>query len=125
MHPFMAAELLGFSLEDALSFGTLPLVVMPENRQDVLNAYVNLYLDEEVKMESLTRNVDSFVRFLEARSVSQILRLSNLTFKFLMTCCFHSLCLFLSDDPRERRGLTGSSISLTLEYFSLYVRADH
>ena len=76
MHPFMAAELLGFSLEDALSFGTLPLVVMHENRQDVLNAYVNLYLDEEVKMESLTRNVDSFVRFLEARSVSHASQLN-------------------------------------------------
>jgi len=51
LHPFMAAELGSFSLADALRFGLLPLVVASESPQQVLDAYVSLYLEQEVKLE--------------------------------------------------------------------------
>lgn len=79
MHPFMAAELPSFSLDDALTRGLIPLVMMRKNPLDVLSSYVNVYLDEEVRSESLTRNLGAFIRFLEAVSFSQasVLSLSS------------------------------------------------
>ena len=70
LHPFMAAELPDFDLDQALQIGLLPLVVGAPDATDVLKAYVNLYLDEEVRAEGLTRNVGNFARFLEAVSFS-------------------------------------------------------
>ena len=69
MHPFMAAELgEGFKLEDALATGTIPLVTSSPNPEQVVKAYVSLYLREEVQMEGLVRNIGAFSRFLEAMS---------------------------------------------------------
>lgn len=79
MHPFMAAELPRFHLETALVNGLIPLVVASESTREVLQAYINLYVDEEVRTEALTRNVDAFLRFLEAMSFSHasLLNVSN------------------------------------------------
>lgn len=80
MHPFMAAELKeAFDLEKALQFGMMPLVMNSVNPVDTLQAYVDLYLREEVQMEGLTRNIGHFARFLEAVSFSHgsILNVSN------------------------------------------------
>ncbi|MFC1681223.1 ATP-binding protein [Pseudomonadota bacterium] len=70
LHPFMAAELPGFDLTTALNIGLLPLAVSAPDPQEVLDAYTNLYVDEEVRAEGLTRNVGNFSRFLEAVSFS-------------------------------------------------------
>jgi len=70
LHPFMAAELPSFDLTLALNIGLLPLAVSALDPQEVLNAYTNLYVDEEVRAEGLTRNVGNFNRFLEAVSFS-------------------------------------------------------
>ncbi len=70
LHPFMAAELPSFDLTLALKIGLLPLAVSAPDPQEVLNAYANLYVDEEVRAEGLTRNVGNFSRFLEAVSFS-------------------------------------------------------
>lgn len=71
MHPFMAAELgAGFELERALTQGLVPLVVSAPQPRDILDAYVGVYLREEVQAESLVRNLGSFGRFLEAVSFS-------------------------------------------------------
>jgi len=79
MHPFLAAELTDFSLDSALRTGLLPLVVAAPDPEDVLSAYVSLYLDEEVQREGWARNVGAFARFLEAASFSHasVLNLSN------------------------------------------------
>ncbi len=79
MHPFMAAELASFQLEQALNQGLLPLVVASDSTREVLQSYINLYVDEEVRTEALTRNVDAFFRFLEAMSFSHasLLNVSN------------------------------------------------
>ena len=70
LHPFMAAELPSFDLALAFDHGLLPLAVSAPDPQEVLDAYTNLYVDEEVRTEGLTRNVGNFNRFLEAVSFS-------------------------------------------------------
>jgi uncharacterized protein len=70
MHPYMAAELDDFVLEDALLRGLVPLVRESEDPDGTLAAYASLYLEQEVQAEGLVRNVGAFARFLEAASFS-------------------------------------------------------
>ncbi len=71
MHPFIASELGdAFDLGRALREGLLPLVWDAPNPADVLNAYVGLYIKEEVQSEGLVRNLGGFSRFIEAVSFS-------------------------------------------------------
>jgi predicted AAA+ superfamily ATPase len=68
----MAAELGDrFRLDLALTQGLVPLVWDSERPADSLQAYVGLYLREEVQMEGLVRQVGDFSRFLEVVSFSQ------------------------------------------------------
>jgi predicted AAA+ superfamily ATPase len=80
LHPFMASELKDrFDLESSLKTGLIPLVFSAQDPEDTLNAYIALYLKEEVQMEGLVRNIGNFARFLEAISFSHgsVLNLSN------------------------------------------------
>lgn len=70
LHPFMAAELPYFSLDVALRIGLLPLAVTATDPVATLDAYASLYLEHEIRVEGMTRNVGAFVRFLEAASFS-------------------------------------------------------
>ncbi|MCY4636695.1 MAG: AAA family ATPase [Acidobacteria bacterium] len=65
MFPLTAAELGGaFDLDRVLRYGSVPLVWTSEAPRDVLEAYVQLYLREEIRAEALVRNLPGFVRFL-------------------------------------------------------------
>jgi len=80
LHPFIASELKDkFDLKKALHAGLVPLVVSAKNPKDTLNAYITLYMKEEIQMEGLVRNIGNFARFLEAISFSHgaILNISN------------------------------------------------
>jgi predicted AAA+ superfamily ATPase len=80
LHPFMAAELgERFSLERALRDGLLPIVWAAADPRKVLEAYVALYIREEVQTEGIIRNIGTFSRFVEAMSFSHasVLNLSN------------------------------------------------
>ncbi|HSX20907.1 MAG TPA: AAA family ATPase [Gammaproteobacteria bacterium] len=71
LHPFMATELgHDFDLAQALEFGLLPLINQAQDKEEVLQAYISLYLKEEVQAEGLVRNIASFARFLEGFSFS-------------------------------------------------------
>ena len=71
LHPFMAAELGGrFDLDRALRQGLVPLVWDAADPAGTLEAYVGLYLREEVQMEGVVRQIGAFARFLEAVSFS-------------------------------------------------------
>lgn len=54
-------------LEDLLVFGSLPgIVTLPKSEQeDFLKSYALIYLDEEIRAESLSRKIGAFSRFLE------------------------------------------------------------
>jgi len=79
LHPFMAAELRSFKLDDALTLGLLPLVLAAPQPAEALKAYAALYVEQEVRAEGLTRNVGGFARFLEVISFSHaaVLNISN------------------------------------------------
>jgi predicted AAA+ superfamily ATPase len=65
MLPFVPAELgEDFDLERTLRHGALPLVWQAEDPRATLEAYVQLYLREEIRGEALVRNLPAFVRFL-------------------------------------------------------------
>jgi uncharacterized protein len=78
-HPFMAAELPSFNLDQALQTGMIPLVLAAEDPPEALRAYASLYLEEEVRTEGWVRNIGDFARFLEAVSFSHgaVLNISN------------------------------------------------
>jgi predicted AAA+ superfamily ATPase len=82
LHPFMASELKDkFNLEKSLQIGLVPLVFAAQKPEDTLDAYISLYIKEEVQMEGLVRNLGNFARFLEAISFSHgsVLNISNVS----------------------------------------------
>ncbi len=81
-YPFMASELQeDFKLEQALDTGMIPLIWSSSVREEKLQAYVDLYLREEVKAEALVRQVGDFSRFLQTISYSHgaVLNLANIS----------------------------------------------
>lgn len=81
MHPLLPAELgSDFSLDQQMRFGSLPLVLSSEDKQDRLETYVQTYLSAEIQAEALVRNLAGFVRFLPVAALfhAQVLNLSGL-----------------------------------------------
>lgn len=81
MLPFMPAELGGdFDLNELLRFGSLPIIWQSPSKPDSLEAYVQLFLKEEIQAEALVRNLPGFARFLPAASLfhGQVLSISGL-----------------------------------------------
>lgn len=71
-----------FDLDLALSWGTLPLIQEdPEIAADILAAYVNTYLKEEILAEGLIRKVPPFIRFLAVAGQvnGQVLNVQNIS----------------------------------------------
>jgi predicted AAA+ superfamily ATPase len=81
MYPFLPEELgKDFQLEDALAFGTLPVIWQSASKPDSLSAYVELYLKEEIQAEALVRNLPGFARFLPTAALfhGQTLNIASL-----------------------------------------------
>lgn len=71
LHPLMASEMgEGFSLKRGVVEGTIPLIVTAQSYKDSLDAYIQLYLQEEIQAEGLVRSLEQFSRFLQAISFS-------------------------------------------------------
>jgi len=71
MHPFIASELGdSFELEKALELGMIPLIWGSRDSEEILESYVDLYIQEEVQYEGLTRNIGQFSRFLSVIAFS-------------------------------------------------------
>jgi predicted AAA+ superfamily ATPase len=74
MLPLTAAELgTAPPVDDLLRFGGLPLVRSERThaaRIDLLEAYVETYLAQEIRAEALVRSLESFTRFLEVASLA-------------------------------------------------------
>lgn len=65
LYPFTPEELgKDFHLEEVLRYGSVPLVWRSDTKAESLHAYVQLYLREEIRAESLVRNLPGFTRFL-------------------------------------------------------------
>lgn len=82
LHPFMAVEIKErFQLDDALKYGLLPLRFAHPNPQEMMDAYIGLYIQEEISAEGLIRKIEPFTRFLQAISFSHasILNVTNIS----------------------------------------------
>ncbi len=65
MFPLTVAEMgADFDTAKTLRHGSVPLILAAEDRDAALEAYVQLYLREEIRAEALVRNLPGFVRFL-------------------------------------------------------------
>lgn len=74
MYPLTLVELQSQpAVDDLLRFGSLPLVRTERalaTRVDLLEAYVETYLAQEVRSEALVRSLESFTRFLEVAALA-------------------------------------------------------
>ena len=81
MYPLVPAELgKDFDLERVLRFGSIPLVWQAEDPRATLDAYVQLYVREEIKAEALVRNLPAFLRFLPVAALfhGQVINVAGL-----------------------------------------------
>jgi len=81
MYPLVPAELgREFDLERVLRFGSIPLVWRSDDPRATLEAYVNLYVREEIRAEALVRNLPAFLRFLPVAALfhGQVINISGL-----------------------------------------------
>jgi len=83
LYPFTHLELAeDFNLARALRFGALPAVYLgdDENAIEMLEAYVDTYLTEEIKAEAIVRNIGAFARFfkLAASESGNLINSSNI-----------------------------------------------
>ncbi len=70
LFPFVTAELPDFDFARALQYGTLPPIYLSDDPEDELRSYVGDYLREEIQAEALSRNIESFSRFLHRAALS-------------------------------------------------------
>jgi len=81
MHPFVPEELgEQFDLEEAMRYGSLPIVWDSKAKQETLLAYAQLYLKEEIQAEALVRNLPGFARFLPIAALfhGQVINVANI-----------------------------------------------
>ena len=65
MFPLLPQELgADFDLAEVLRFGSLPVIWQSPAKAESLEAYVQLYLKQEIQAEALVRNLPGFARFL-------------------------------------------------------------
>ncbi len=68
--PFVSAEIPDFQLDKVLNYGTLPPVYLSKDPADELASYAGDYLQEEIRAEALSRNIENFSRFLKRTALS-------------------------------------------------------
>lgn len=72
LYPLTSAEVPDFDIVKAVNQGMIPrhFLAGPDRYWQMLQAYVAVYLREEIKAEALVRNLTTFTRFLEAAALT-------------------------------------------------------
>ncbi len=81
MYPLLPEELgADFDLAEVLRSGSLPVIWQSPAKEESLEAYVQLYLKQEIQAEALVRNLPGFARFLPVASLfhGQVLSVAGL-----------------------------------------------
>jgi uncharacterized protein len=81
MFPLLPQELgSDFDLDEVLRFGSLPVILKSSSKPESLDAYVQMYLKEEIQAEALVRNLPGFARFLPVAALfhGQVLSVAGL-----------------------------------------------
>ncbi len=80
LFPFVSAEIPDFDLIHAVNSGMLPRHYLAADPWKRLQAYITVYLREEIAAEALVRNLQTFSRFLEVAALtdSEIINYQNI-----------------------------------------------
>lgn len=70
LYPLTYAEMPKFDLPRFLRYGGLPPVVLGDEPDEELHAYVRTYLHEEIQAEGLVRRLPAFTRFLTTAALT-------------------------------------------------------
>ncbi len=72
LHPFVWPEVREFNptLDRILKYGMLPSVFLSDRPDDVLDDYINVYLQDEIAGEGLVRQLPKFERFLDTAALT-------------------------------------------------------
>lgn len=70
MFPLVSCEIPDFDIDRAVNNGMLPTHYPAARPSARMSAYVDVYLKEEIKAESLVRNLSLFQRFLEVAAIT-------------------------------------------------------
>lgn len=70
LYPLVSAEIPDFDINRAINHGLLPPHYDADDPSELMSAYMDVYLREEVKAEALVRNIKSFNRFLEIAAMT-------------------------------------------------------
>lgn len=68
--PLTYHELNNFNLTKYLQYGGLPMVLLSDEPQEDLDAYVHTYLEEEIRAEALVQKLPAFSRFLHLSAIT-------------------------------------------------------
>ena len=70
LYPLVSAEIPDFNIVKAVNNGMIPRHYLVDNPWERFRAYINVYLNEEIREEAISRNLQSFSRFLEVAAQS-------------------------------------------------------
>lgn len=70
LYPLVSAEVPDFDIVKAVNNGMIPRHYLVDNPWERFRAYINVYLNEEIREEAISRNLQSFSRFLEVAAQS-------------------------------------------------------
>lgn len=70
LFPLVWPEIPDFDIDRAVQNGMIPPHYAVKDATDRLEAYVDLYLREEIQEEALVQNIDDFARFMEVAAIS-------------------------------------------------------
>ncbi len=70
LYPLVWPEVTGFQLDRAVQNGMIPRHYMVPEATKRLKAYVEVYLNEEIREEGEVRELDAFERFMEVAAIS-------------------------------------------------------
>lgn len=70
LYPLVSAEIPNFDIDRAINHGLLPPHYDAEDPSLLMSAYLDVYLNEEIKAEALVRNQTSFNRFLSIAAMT-------------------------------------------------------
>ena len=80
LFPFVSTEIPDFDIIRAVNNGMIPRQYLVANPTERFRAYIGVYLNEEIREEALSRNLQGFSRFMEvaAQSDGEILVYKNI-----------------------------------------------
>lgn len=80
LYPLVWPEVTDFQIDKAVQNGMIPRHYLADDATDRLEAYVDVYIKEEILDEAAVQDIDSFERFMEVAAISdgEMLNYSNI-----------------------------------------------